>query len=80
MQGAVDFFLTSLSRVYAAVGQLPEEATSGQSVCDVSILSKVARQVLKGPVDSCCEAVLTLSDRLHKVADTKSQTVAHSLP
>jgi hypothetical protein len=74
-QGAVDFFTAALSRIYAACGQLPEEASSGFTRCDVNILAKVARNMLKNGVDRSCEAVLSFSERLTQVADDRTQLV-----
>lgn len=74
-QGAVDFYLCALSRVHVACGQLHEEATSGASHCDAAVLAKVARDMLKGPVDGRCEAALTFTERLMRLAHSKTNQV-----
>jgi hypothetical protein len=76
VQGATSFYLNTLSRIYYACGQLQEEALTGLSHIDATKASKVARAALKCPVDRCCESVLTISERLMRIADFKNHKVS----
>lgn len=75
MQGAVEFFLGALSRIHAACGPLIEESLKGFCQVDVSLLSRVARTMLKSRTDSLCEASLSFSERLAKLADRRTNQV-----
>ena len=73
MQGGVDFFLAALSRVHSMCGPLIQEAFAGNSFAGVEELAKVARSMFKGTSEYLSEAAMSISDRLHKVADPRSQ-------
>jgi hypothetical protein len=64
-------------------GPLIQEALAGNSVAGVEELAKVARFMFKGTSEYLCESAMSITDRLRKVADPRSQQVRpfyHSLP
>ena len=79
MQGGDDFFLAALSRIHSMCGPLIQEAFAGNSFAGVEELSKVARSMFKGTSEYLSEAAMSITDRLHKVADPRSQQVCPPL-
>lgn len=75
MQGGDDFFLAALSRIHSMCGPLIQEAVAGNSFAGAEELAKVARSMFKAANDCLCEAAMSVTDRLFKVADPRSQQV-----
>jgi hypothetical protein len=66
----VDHFLNTLSRLHAECGPLVQDAFVGHTLCDCEKLSKIARAMFKGDSEGMAPAVLSLSDRIRRMADT----------
>ncbi|NJR42648.1 MAG: hypothetical protein HC767_08240 [Akkermansiaceae bacterium] len=73
VQGGSDFFLAALSRIHSMCGPLIQEALAGNSLAGVEDLAKVARSMFKGSSEYLCEGAMSITDRLRKVADPRSQ-------
>jgi hypothetical protein len=71
----VDFYLATLSRIHASCGPLVQEALAGNSQAPVEELAKIARAMFKGRSEYLCESAMSITDRLRKVADMRTQQV-----